>query len=187
MDAVKISAEDRSSFGKGNARKLRAAGKIPAVVYRGGADAHHVSIDPAELEAVFRKSNNRNTLLSIEAGGSNHTCLVKEVQRHPLTQKIVHLDLFEVDAAEEVRVEVNVVPVGTAVGVKMGGRLRTLRRTIDVVCKPANIPAQIDADVSEVEIGRFYKLSNITPPEGTSFPYPYDFNLYTVVGKRVET
>ena len=120
MDAVKISAEDRSSFGKGSARKLRASGKIPAVVYRGGADAHHVSIDPSELEAVFRKSNNRNTLLAIEAGGSNHTCLVKEVQRHPLTQKIVHLDLFEVDAAEDVRVEVNIVPVGTAVGVKMG-------------------------------------------------------------------
>ena len=74
----------------------------------------HITIDPSELEAVFRKSNNRNTLLAIEAGGSNHTCLVKEVQRHPLTQKIVHLDLFEVDAAEDVRVEVNIVPVGTA-------------------------------------------------------------------------
>jgi hypothetical protein len=70
--------------------------------------------------------------------------------------------------------------------VKLGGRLRTLRRTVDVVCKPKHIPARIAADVSEVEIGRFYKLSDVSAPEGTSFPYPYDFNLYTVVGKRVE-
>jgi hypothetical protein len=81
---------------------------------------------------------------------------------------------------------VNIAAVGTAAGVKLGGRLRTLRRTVDVVCKPAFIPARIAADVTEVEIGRFYRLSDVTAPEGTSFPYPYDFNLYTVVGKRVE-
>ncbi|MBO87215.1 MAG: 50S ribosomal protein L25 [Deltaproteobacteria bacterium] len=186
MDAVNISSEDRSSFGKGSARKLRAAGRIPAVVYRGGAAATHISIDPAELETAFRKTNNRNTLVAIEASGGKQVCLVKEVQRNPLSQAIVHVDFFEVDPAEDVRVEVNLVPVGTAMGVKMGGRLRTLRRTVDVVCKPADIPAKINADVSEVEVGRFYKLSNVTPPAGASFPYSYDFNLYTVVGKRVE-
>ena len=187
MDAVNISSEDRSSFGKGSARKLRAAGRVPAVVYRGGSAATHISIDPAELEASFRKTNNRNTLLAIEVAGGKHICLVKEVQRNPLSQEIVHVDFFEVDPSEDVRVEVNVVPVGTAVGVKMGGRLRTLRRTVDVVCKPGDIPASISADVSAVEIGRFFKLSHVTPPEGASFPYPYDFNLYTVVGKRVAT
>ncbi len=96
MDAVSISAEARADFGKGAARKLRAAGRIPVVIYRGGGAAQHVSISPKELEAVFRRSNNRNTLLSIDAGGKAHTCLVKDVQRNPLTQKIVHLDLFEV-------------------------------------------------------------------------------------------
>ena len=187
MDAVTVTTEARTAFGKGSARKLRAAGKIPAVVYRGGNNANHITIDPSELEAVFRKTNNRNTLLSLNAGGADHICLVKEVQRNPLTQKIVHVDFFEVDADEEVRVEVNVVPVGTAVGVKMGGRLRTLRRTVDVVCKPGAIPTQIDADVSAVEVGPFFKLSHATAPEGTAFPYAYDFNLYTVVGKRVAT
>jgi large subunit ribosomal protein L25 len=186
MDAVSITSEDRSSFGKGSARKLRGAGKIPAIVYRGGADANHISIDPDELERVFRKSGNRNMLVSINTGGAEHICLIKEVQRHPLSQAIVHVDFFEVDASEDVRVEVNIEAVGTAAGVKLGGRLRTLRRTVDVVCKPAFIPARIAADVTEVEIGRFYRLSDVTAPEGTSFPYPYDFNLYTVVGKRVE-
>ncbi len=185
MDAVSITSEDRTSFGKGSARKLRAAGKIPAIVYRGGADANHISINPDELERVFRKTENRNTLVSINTAGADHICLVKEVQRHPLSQAIVHVDFFEVDASEDVRVKVNVEAVGTAVGVRMGGRLRTLRRTVDVVCKPKDIPNRIEADVSAVEIGRFYKLSNVTAPEGTSFPYPYDFNLFTVVGKRV--
>ncbi len=184
MDAVSITAEDRGSFGKGQARKIRAQGKIPAIVYRGGSEASHVTINPAELEKIFRRSRNRNTLLSINAGGADRICLVKDVQRHPLTQELVHVDFFEVSPEEPVRVEVNITPVGTATGVKMGGRLRVIRRTVDVVCKPADIPAKIEADVSIVEIGRFFKLSDVTPPEGSAFPYAYDFNLYTVVGKR---
>ena len=184
MNAETISAETRSSFGKGAARKIRAAGSIPALVYRGGAEAAHITIQPAEIERVFRKSMNRNTLISIEAGGSKRICLVKDVQRHPLSQKIMHIDFYEVDPGEDVRVEVNVKPVGTAVGVQMGGRLRTLRRTVDVVCRPGNIPSVVNADVAGVEIGRFLKLSDITAPDGSVFPYAYDFNLFTVVGKR---
>lgn len=185
MDAVSISAEARESFGKGTARKLRAAGKIPAVIYRGGTAPHHVIIDPAELQRVFRKSNNRNTLLSVDAGGSDRICLIKEVQRDPGSQEILHVDLFEVDSNEDVRVEVNLVPVGTAVGVKMGGRLRVVRRTVDVICKPADIPARIEADVTALEVGKFFRLSDVPAPAGTVFPYPNDFNLYTVIGKRV--
>jgi len=184
MDAVSISAEARADFGKGAARKLRAAGRIPVVIYRSGSDAHHVSISPKELEAVFRRSGNRNTLLSLDAGGAARTCLVKDVQRNPLTQRIIHLDLYEVDAGEEVRVEVNLVPSGTASGVKMGGRLRTIRRTVDVVCKPGDIPGEISVDVTELQIGGFSKLSHVEAPSGTRFPYAHDFNLYTVVGKR---
>ena len=184
MDAVSISAEARADFGKGAARKLRAAGRIPVVIYRAGGAAQHVSIVPSELEGVFRRTNNRNTLLAVDAGGATRTCLVKEVQRNPLSQNIIHLDLYEVDAQEAVRVEVNLVPTGTAVGVRMGGRLRTIRRTVDVVCKPADIPREIGVDVTDLEVGRFLKLSQIEAPANTSFPYAHDFNIYTVVGKR---
>lgn len=184
MNAESISAEAREAFGKGSARKTRAAGKVPAVVYRGGADASHITISPSEIERVFRKSGNRNTLVEIEAGGAKRICLVKAVQRHPLHQTIQHIDFYEVDPSEDVRVEVNITPVGTSAGVKMGGRLRTLRRTVEVVCKPAAIPPVIEADVSEVEAGRFLKLSDVKAPEGSRFPYSYDFNLFTVVGKR---
>lgn len=186
MNAENISAAARGAFGKGSARKIRAAGSIPAVVYRGGDDASHITIDPAEIEGVFRRSNNRNTLVAIEADGRSRTCLVKDVQRHPLTQKILHMDFYEVDAADEVRVEVNIIPVGTAAGVKMGGRLRTLRRTVVLTCKPADIPSVIEADVSGVEVGKFLKLSDVSAPKGANFAYANDFNLYTVVGKRVE-
>lgn len=184
MNAVSLSAEARPSVGKGAARKIRRDGKIPAVVYRGGAEPQHIAITPGEIERVFRVSRNRNTLLSIEAGGASRTCLVKDVQRHPLTQQILHIDFYEVDAGEEVRVEVNLVATGTAMGVKMGGRLRTIRRTVDVICKPGSIPSQIDVDVTELGVGQFAKLSQATSPEGVRFPYANDFNLFTVVGKR---
>ncbi len=184
MDAVSINAVARESYGKGIARKLRSSGRIPAVIYRGGSNAHHVAIDPAELEGVFRRSKNRNTLVAIDVGGASRACLVKDVQRHPVSQNLVHVDFYEVDATEDVRVTVNLVPDGTAVGVKMGGRLRTIRRTIDVLCKPGDIPHEIHVDVSGLEVGKFARLSDAKAPEGTSFPYANDFNLFTVVGKR---
>jgi large subunit ribosomal protein L25 len=184
MDAVSISVEERAAFGKGAARKLRASGRIPVVIYRSGDPAQHLSVSPRELEGIFRRTNNRNTLLAVEAGGATRTCLVKDVQRNPLSQEIIHLDLYEVDATENVRVEVNFVATGTAVGVKLGGRLRTMRRTVDVICKPGDIPSEIGVDVSTLEVGRFRKLSEVEAPGNTTFPYANDFNLFTVVGKR---
>jgi large subunit ribosomal protein L25 len=186
MNAENISAEGRGAFGKGSARKIRAAGSIPAVVYRDGNAASHITLDPAEIEGVFRRSNDRNTLVAIDADGQSRTCLVKDVQRHPLSQKIMHMDFYEVSASEDVRVEVNIVPVGIPAGVKLGGRLRILRRTVVLTCKPADIPSVIEADVSEVSVGKFLKLSDVPTPKGTQFVNASDFNLYTVIGKRVE-
>lgn len=184
MNAVTLSCEARSDFGKGAARKLRAKGLLPAIIYRGGNEPAHVSIDPATLEAIFRRTGNRNTLLSLDLDGASRTCLVKDVQRHPLTTEIFHLDLYEVSPDETVRVTVNIKAVGTAEGVRMGGKLQLLRRSLDVVCKPGDIPDQIDLDVTDLGVGRFTRLSELPRPEGCEFPHKGDYNLVTVVAKR---
>lgn len=180
MDAVSLSSQARTEFGKGAARKLRASGRIPVAVYRGGNDPAHLSVDPAELDAVFRKSQNRNTLLDL--GG--RICLVKDVQRHPVSRRVRHLDLYEVDPNEEVLVVVPIRSVGTAEGVKMGGRLRTLKRDIRVRCKPADIPEAIEYDVSNVGIGRFIRTTEATVPAGVTLANKVDENVFTVVGKK---
>jgi len=185
MDAVSLPVEARTATGKGSARKLRRAGSVPAVVYRAGGAAEHLTLDPTQLETIFRTTNNRNTLLKLEGLDSNKVCLIRDVQRHPVSRVIRHVDLYEVSPNDDVRVVVNVVPEGTSMGVKAGGKLQVLRRYLDVVCKPNAIPQHIAVDVTNLDIAGFAKLSAVKAPEGCSFPYKGDFNLVTVIGKRV--
>jgi large subunit ribosomal protein L25 len=184
MDSVTLNATQRDEFGKGAARKLRSAGRLPVVVYSGGQPAQHLSVDPAELEAIFRASKNRNTLLNVTTGDGGTICLVKDVQRHPLKQTIQHLDLYAVDADATVDVLVPVRSSGTAEGVKMGGRLRPLAREIMVRCKPTDIPTAVVYDVTNLGVGRYIKASEATPQEGVELVFKADFNVFTVVGKR---
>jgi large subunit ribosomal protein L25 len=184
MESVTLSATVRDVFGKGAARKLRRDGKLPAIIYRGGDSATHIAIDPNELETIFRHSGNRNTLLKVDAGGSERICLVKDVQRHPLSQKIRHLDLYEVNPADSLDLRVPVVASGEAAGVKLGGKLRVIRREIDVRCKPADIPANISVDVTELEVGAMIRVSSVVAPNGVEIICKEDFNLITVAGKR---
>lgn len=184
MNSVTLNATERDAFGKGATRKLRSAGRLPVVVYSGGGAATHLSVDPGELEAIFRVSKNRNTLIKVTTGSSETVCLVKDVQRHPLKQTIQHLDLYAVSADQYVDVLVPVRSLGVAQGVKMGGRLRPLVRDIMVRCKPADIPAAVVYDVKTLGIGRFIKATGATPMDGVTISIKKDFNAFTVVGKR---
>jgi large subunit ribosomal protein L25 len=184
MHTETLTATVRDGVGKGVARKLRAAGQLPAVIYGQGNAAITVAVPTAEVEAIFRRTANRNTLLSLTVGGDEHVCLVKEAQRHPVGRHLWHLDLYRVDPELPVRVRVELKPKGTAQGVKMGGRLQVMRRHLDVVCKPADIPAVIHVDVTKLEIGKFAKVSAVTPPDGVTILYKGDFNLFAVIGKR---
>lgn len=186
MHTETLTATIRDGVGKGVARKLRAAGQLPAVIYGQGTTAIPVAVPTAEVEAIFRRTANRNTLLSLTIGSDEHICLVKEAQRHPVDRNLRHLDLYRVDPELPVRVRVELKPKGTAQGVKMGGRLQVMRRHLDVVCKPADIPAVIHVDVTTLEVGKFAKVSEVTPPKGVSIDFKGDFNLFAVLGKRGE-
>ena len=184
MESVTLNATPRGEFGKGAARKLRSAGRLPVVVYSAGEPARHFSVNPAELEAIFRVSQNRNTLLNLTDGEGSTVCIVKDVQRHPLKQTIQHLDLYAVNPDNTVDVLVPVRSSGTAEGVRMGGRLRPLARDIMVRCKPADIPTAVVYDVSDLGVGRFVKASEAIAQDGVELLFKDDFNVFTVVGKR---
>jgi len=187
MEAIALNAQERAAFGKGPSRKLRATGLIPAVIFRGSQAPVNISVSPAEIEATFRKTGDRNTMLKVDAGGETYLCLVQEVQRHPLSAELRHLDLIAVQPGKDVRVEVDVVPTGTAEGVKMGGKLGLLRRRLNVLCAPGSIPRSIDVDVTNLAIGKYIRLTDLTPPEGVRFASTTDFNIVTVVGKKTDT
>lgn len=184
MESISLNATVREDFGKGAARKFRRKGLLPVVVYREGSGALPLTIASDELEAIFRKTQNRNTLIKLEAGKDSRVCLVKEVQRHPVSQQLWHVDFYEVSESETVEVIVKVTTVGTAIGTKMGGKLRIVRRTVKVVCKPEDIPAQVELDVSSLNVGDILRVSAVEPPSGCKIVYNHDFNIVTVVGKR---
>ncbi len=184
MANVSLNASPRTDIGKGAARKIRAQGLLPAVIYRAGQPATSVSLDPNELETAFRRSGNRNTLVTLGVDGQSYTCLVKVTQRDPVSDILLHVDFYEVDDNEEVTVRVPINPTGKAAGVTAGGKLRLIRRELDVRCKPGSIPATVDVDVTPLTVGDFIRVSGVPAPAGTEIIAPNDFNILTVVGKR---
>ena len=186
MNAISLSAAARQDYGKGAARKLRRSGRIPALVYSQGSEPTHITVDPHELKLIFQKSGNPNTLLSIEVDGAQHVVLVKDSQKHPVSRNLLHVDFYAVQADAEVVVEVPVKTQGRSHGEKLGGRLQLLRRTVPVACKPADIPANIAAEVSDLHVGDFLRTSNLVAPANTRLAIDHDFDILLCVGKRVE-
>lgn len=187
MATVSLAAHIRTDSGKGAARKARAAGRLPAVVYRDGLPATSISLDPEALELAFQKTNDRNTLVVLEIdGGDKRTCLVREAQRHPVSRVLEHVDFYEVGDDQKVTVTVRLNPVGTAVGTKLGGRMQLMRRSMEVRCKPGDIPNTVDVDVTNLGVNEFIRASAVVPPPGCELVFARDFNVACVIGKRAE-
>jgi large subunit ribosomal protein L25 len=186
MSTIELSVASRDKTGKGVARKLRSAGVVPAVIYRGGETPTMISINPSALTLAFERSGNPNNLVKLDVDGQPFTCLVREVQRHPVTGVIRHVDFYEVKEDETLTVDVPVKMVGKAAGVAMGGALRLIRRELKVRCLPGNIPSVIEADVTPLEIGKFLKVNQIPNPEGVEILFDDKgiFNIATVIKRR---
>ena len=180
-----IQAQPRTEVGKGAARRARQAGTIPAVMYRSGNPATSLAIPAKELLDGLRVHVNRNVLIGVQAGDRTVTCLVRDIDRHPVTRNIEHVDFYEVMADDVVTVDVPVTNSGRAAGVRAGGTLRQLVRSVKVRCSPLAIPATIDLDVSNLNIGEFILASQLPTPAGTQVVFARDYNVITVEGKRI--
>jgi large subunit ribosomal protein L25 len=158
--ADKISAERRESFGKGAARKLRAAGRIPAVIYGHGSDPVHISLPAHETALIIRKAN---AVLDLDIAGAGQLALVKDVQKDPVRQIIEHVDLLLVQSGETVQVE---VPVHVQ-GEPAPGTIVTLDvQTLLLDVEATHIPERIGIDVSDLPDGTHITAGDVTLPEG---------------------
>jgi large subunit ribosomal protein L25 len=185
MQVIKLAIEPRTETGKGAARRLRRSGMAPAVLYREGKEPFMFSFDPEEFEIDLRKKGDRNAIFEISVGGETRICLIKDFQRHPLTRRIRHMDFYEVLPDAAVVVKVRIEPVGRAEGTRLGGQLNVLRRTLDVRCLPAHIPGSIIVDVTPLKVGDFVRVAEIEAPENTEILFESNFNVITVIGKRL--
>jgi large subunit ribosomal protein L25 len=168
MAQAKLSAKGRDGQGKGDSRKLRQTGYIPAVIYGHGETTRSVAVDAHELELLFSRVHVENTVIDLDVEGEKKPirALVREVQTNPARGHIVHVDFYQIHAGERVTMQIPINFVGTAAGVKNGGILQHTMDELEVEVSADNIPERIDIDVSELEIGDSVHLSDVKVPEG---------------------
>ena len=185
MATVNLDASIRTETGKGVARKIRRTGLVPATIYSGGTEPTLITINPQALSLAFQRTGDPNTIVDISVDEATaQSCLVKEVQRHPVSGNIRHVDFYNIDPKKEIEVNVPVRTTGRAIGTQMGGALRLIVRTLTIRCLPANIPSFIEVDVTELNIGKFIKASHVPSSDTYEVVFKSDFNVVTVVKKR---
>lgn len=181
-----LTVETRQGFGKGVARKLRAAGRIPGVCYGKGEPSVPVSLDPRALRRLLERSEaGMNTLinLAVEGGGAfdGRMVLVREIQKDPVEGSYLHADLLAVDVQQTIEVSVPIHITGRAKGVELGGILDQALRELDLECLPLAIPSEIVVDVSELDVGDSLHVSDIALPEGVTLHSDAGLSVVSIV------
>ncbi len=162
----KIHAEPRDRVGSRYAARIRAQGKLPAVIYGHKQDPVHISVDRKEIIEILHHNAH---LIEVDIAGKSEQCLVKDVQWDHLSKNIIHVDLARVDLSEEVEVEVEVQLVGEAIGLKQAGALLEQNtNTIEVKCRADAIPEYIEHDVTEMQVGDSLLVSDLKLPAGVT-------------------
>jgi len=187
MPRPKLLAKIRTQFGKEASRKLRQKGLVPAICYGPNTEPVPLTIDPKELMRTIQLGENVLIDLMIQDGkqAAQKVVVVRDLQIDPVMDQYLHADLFEVVMDEEISVEVPIVLVGKAEGVKIGGVLEQITREITVECLPADIPQTIEVDVSHLNIGDAIHIGDIELEKGKILVDPTT-TLATVVPPTVE-
>lgn len=176
-----IKGQARDKTGKGVARKLRAEGLVPAVVYgRQLAKPLSVAVSPKELRKAIQGARGFNTLLSLDIDGSQQLVLLKDYQQHPVSRDVLHVDFVGVKENEEVKVKVPVKLVGKHAGAIDGGMLSPGVREIEVFALPRAIPEVIEADVTPLKVNDVLHARDLKFPEGVRFDGRVNYTIATV-------
>jgi len=158
MKTASLSGSSRANVGKKDAASLRASGQVPAVVY-GGAEQTHLSIDEIKLSKLV--INPDVFAIDLDIDGKSTKCIIQDVQFHPVTDRIVHVDFLQVIEGKEIKVNLPILSQGTAQGVIAGGRMETLFRRVPVQGLFENLPEAISADVSGLAIGDNLRVGDL--------------------------
>jgi len=177
-----VEANIRPQAGKGASRKLRMQKRIPAVVYgKHLKEALHISVDPVAVRKAIQTPRKLNTVLTLSLNdGTTHLVLLKDTQRHPVTDTLLHVDFLSVREAEPVKVNVPIVLTGKPQGVTDGGILSQQRRSLEVWSLPASIPEQIEVDVSSLKIAQVLHVNDVVMPAGVIHKSNVNFTIATI-------
>ena len=172
-EQVNLNAEAREVDGKSSSRKLRNAGSVPAVIYGGETDPMKVSILEKDITKASEVPGFTTQILKITVSGEEQSVIVKELQRHPATQRVLHADLQRVnpDTKISITVPVRFINEDICIGVKThGGAIARLINNIDISCLASNLPEYLEVDIAELDVGDSIFLSGLNLPDGVEIP-----------------
>jgi large subunit ribosomal protein L25 len=196
MDTVKLKVDERELTGNGPARRLRAEGRLPAVVYGKGTESKAISISVEDLVAAFH-AHGRNVVLELDLGDADKAAkgkkkapaqfaVVKEIQRHPRKRTLLHVDLHEVDLAVEIEGTVAIELVGTPAGAVDGGIVDFEHREVTVRALPSSMPQVIELDVTGLLIGHHLSVDALVAPAGAEILDDPSQTIVSLVPPRLE-
>ncbi|MEZ5275587.1 MAG: 50S ribosomal protein L25 [Opitutaceae bacterium] len=171
MKQQKLTVRARKGIGRGHSRRIRAGGEVPAVIYGKHNAPQALAVNQRLLAKLLKDIGSSAAVLEIEEeGGKPRLSVISEVQRDPITDQILHLDLHEVDASETMDVSVTVHTTGTAFGVKNeGGVIELVAHDVLIRCLPANLPEFVVVDVTDMHVDDTIHISDLKPIDGVEF------------------
>ena len=179
----KLNVDIRKEHGTSAARRARLQNKVPAVVYHSGVEATPLSVDKISLNKALRTGQ---MIFEVNVEDKNQFVLVKEIQYHPVTDEIIHIDFQKVKEDEKISLEVAVRSAGEAQGVKLGGLLVQMLNSVTVKCKPAEIPEFLEIDVTDMEMNTNLFVKDITLPEDVEMITAEDIAVVSVQEPKEE-
>ena len=189
MERIELQTTVRKSTGNSPARSLRRAGQIPAVLYGPKMETVLLSVNIKDLEQVFKQGNAFQVILNLVIqNGKKVTkaAMVKELQTHPVSGNFIHIDFYEIDMKRQINVMVPIITNGQSVGVENGGMLNIVRREIELLCLPGDIPEAIEIDITDLEIGDSIHIEDIPLGENVEVSADFNFTVVTVLSPTVE-
>ena len=167
MKEIVLEAQERPLTTTGAVKALRTQGRVPGVAYGEKEAPLVLSVDEKSVQSILRSAGGRNALISLKIGTKSHSVLIKEIQRHPITRALRHMDFQRVSLKQKIETKVPLHVKGEAPGVKLGGGvLEHLVREIPVRCLPTEIPASIEADISNLQLNQSIRAKELSLPKG---------------------
>ncbi len=189
MELIALKANKREDTGKSHARTLRREGRIPAVLYGPDTNPLSLSVSIFDIEQVLKQGASAQLLLNLAIENDekpNRSAMMKELHRHPLSRDFLHVDFYEVSMDRKIKVKIPVELTGKSKGIELGGILQLVRRELEIMCLPQDVPKSIVIDVTELDVGDSVHVNEIPLEGDAEIIADVNFTVITVVMPKKE-